>query len=100
MTAGQTGIDLITLDHEKVTRVLMKHNVHPEVIDIIAELHDTTRAMQKVFNEMMAEHGKMIEALSLVNKGFGAYATRLQNIEKKYGDANLDLVTHESKLDG
>lgn len=96
LTAGQSGVSLVTLDHERIVKVLSKAGVDPRVIDVFAEMHDTTRAQEKLINELIAQQGKFIEALSVVNKGFGIYSKKLAAIEKKYGDPNKDLVEHQT----
>lgn len=97
ISAGQTGIDLVSLDHERLIRTLTKAGVDPRVVDIFAEMHDTTVAMQKAVNEILSQQGKVIEALTVINKGFGVYSKKLAAIEKKYGDPHKDLVSHQTE---
>lgn len=94
-------LGLVTLDQEKLKRLMDAMSIKPAMQDIILNLHDTQRTMEKMLADLLDQQQKVIAALSLVNKGFGQYATRLQQIEKKYGvGAVNDIVVHESANDG
>ena len=92
-------VDLITLDNEKIYRVLTAHDLPKPVVEIIIEIHETQRATQQLVNELMAHQAKIVEALRVVNAGFANYGPRLQAIEKKFSGDDLGTVTSEH-LDG
>jgi hypothetical protein len=93
-------LDLVTLDREKLIRTLTACGVDPRVISIFEEIHDTTRATQKLVEQLMEQHAQIIQALQIVNKGFSVYGPRLQELERKFGNQNVKDVISTEKLDG
>lgn len=85
---ADAGLILVTLDQEKIKRICQARGVDPVVTDLLLEMHDTTKTMERVVNEYAGQVGKIIEALALVNKGFQSYSSQLEQIKKRY---NLDL---------
>lgn len=89
-------LDLVTLDREKIIRTLTAVGVDPRVIAIIEELHDTTRVMQKMCEEMLDVQKKQNDALALLSRAYKTQTERLQNIERKYGTSNVtDILKTE-----
>jgi hypothetical protein len=93
-------LDLVTLDREKIVRVLSAAGVDPRIIAIIEELHDTTRGTQKLLEELMDEHKKVIQALQLLNVGYKGQLERMQKLEKKYGVSNVTDILKAERHDG
>jgi len=88
-------IDIVNHDAERITRILSKHGIIPPVIEVFIELHDQNRALQNAVNDLVKQQKTMIEALSLFNKGFQLQGQKLNQIIKKHGDPNMDLISSE-----
>jgi len=92
-------VDLISLDQEKIARVLSKHGVHPQVAELFIELHETQRAMNQLVNELMTHQSGIIAALPMINQLLKGHGEQLKAIDRKFSDNTLDLIKGE-KFDG
>lgn len=88
-------IDTVDLDAERITRILMDVGVNPKVIDIFVQQNDQMRALQSAVNDLLKQNIMLVEALTLVNKGFKGHADQLRKIASNYSDPNRDLINDE-----
>jgi hypothetical protein len=90
-------VALVTLDVEVIVRKLSKAEVHPDVIEVFVELHETQRALEKLVNELMTHQAALLDATKLLNAGFKDHKRHLEKIEKKFQGDDFGLVTGDRK---
>lgn len=86
------SIDVIDLTQEEIYRKIIALGGDPRLATILVDMHEETRALQTVVNELIGQQKTMIQALTLVNAGFKKHGDQLQRIEKRFGDQNKDLI--------
>jgi hypothetical protein len=98
--AREVELDLVTLDAEKIKRVLTNHGVAPPVVDLLLEIHDTQRTTEKLLSKLIGDMSGVVEALVLINKNFMVHKTSIENIKRQFGNQNVkDVLTEEHKRD-
>lgn len=92
-------VDVITLDVEKIYRIMRQNEMPPAVIELFITQHEEMRTLQNAISAYAKQTEAVIEAMALMNKGFQKYATRMQALEKNFADPYKDMVEHSDTKD-
>lgn len=93
-------LNLVTQDQESLLRKMTAIGVDPRMIDIILEMHDTSRNTEKLVGELMDKMESIIQALALLDTVFKSHTASIRDLKKKYGDDNIHDIVDTEKFDG